>query len=126
MNGGRDDLAHVHFISAGAGSGKTYRLTEVLEQALCEGRATPGAVIGTTFTVKAAAELYDRVRTRLIEGAASSPFRADGTGARRHRAQRLRAPPLQVRIRARALARRSASRASRTAGACSTRRSMTF
>ena len=66
MNGDRDDLAHVHFISAGAGSGKTYRLTEVLEQALSEGRATPGAVIGTTFTVKAAAELYDRVRARLI------------------------------------------------------------
>ena len=67
MNGDRDDFAHIHFISAGAGSGKTYRLTEVLEQALSEGRATPGAVIGTTFTVKAAGELYDRVRTRLIE-----------------------------------------------------------
>ena len=67
MNGDRDDLAHVHFISAGAGSGKTYRLTEVLEQALAERRTTPGAIIGTTFTVKAAAELYDRVRTRLIE-----------------------------------------------------------
>ena len=67
MNGGRTDLAHVRFISAGAGSGKTYRLTEELEQALSEGKATPEAVIGTTFTVRAAAELYDRVRTRLIE-----------------------------------------------------------
>ena len=66
MSGGRRDLEHVRFISAGAGSGKTYRLTQELEQALCEGRVTPAAVIGTTFTVKAAAELQDRVRTRLI------------------------------------------------------------
>ena len=66
MSGSRRDLAHVRFISAGAGSGKTYCLTEELEQALSEGRVTPAAVIGTTFTVKAATELYDRVRTRLI------------------------------------------------------------
>ena len=64
----RRDLEHVRFISAGAGSGKTYRLTEELEQALREGRVTPAAVIGTTFTVKAGAELQDRVRTRLIRG----------------------------------------------------------
>ena len=66
MSGQRQDLAHLRFISAGAGSGKTYRLTQELEQALCEGRVTPAAVIGTTFTVKAATELQDRVRTRLI------------------------------------------------------------
>ena len=68
MSGDRRDLEHVRFISAGAGSGKTYRLTQLLEQALCEGRVAPAAVIGTTFTVKAAAELQDRVRTRLIRG----------------------------------------------------------
>ena len=66
MSGSQRDLSHVRFISAGAGSGKTYRLTRELEQALCEGRVTPAAVIGTTFTVKAATELQDRVRTRLI------------------------------------------------------------
>ena len=66
MSGSQRDLSHVRFISAGAGSGKTYRLTKELEQALCEGRVTPAAVIGTTFTVKAATELQDRVRTRLI------------------------------------------------------------
>ena len=66
MSGSQSDLAHVRFISAGAGSGKTYHLTEELEQALSEGRMTPAAVIGTTFTVKAATELHDRVRTRLI------------------------------------------------------------
>ncbi len=51
------DFAHVRFISAGAGSGKTYRLTEELERALVRDRIAPARVIGTTFTVKAAAEL---------------------------------------------------------------------
>ncbi|WP_428100543.1 UvrD-helicase domain-containing protein [Candidatus Rariloculus sp.] len=67
MSGGQGDLAYLRFISAGAGSGKTYRLTEELEQALSGGTVTPAAVIGTTFTVKAATELHDRVRTRLVE-----------------------------------------------------------
>jgi ATP-dependent exoDNAse (exonuclease V) beta subunit len=59
------DFSHVTFISAGAGSGKTYRLTEELERALQSG-VSPAGVIGTTFTVKAAGELNDRVRERLI------------------------------------------------------------
>lgn len=67
MSGEKSDLAHVRFISAGAGSGKTYRLATELEQALAQGRVRPEAVIGTTFTVKAAHELYDRVRARLIK-----------------------------------------------------------
>ena len=66
MSNDKDNLAHVRFISAGAGSGKTYRLTTELEKALTQGRVRPGAVIGTTFTVKAAHELHDRVRARLI------------------------------------------------------------
>jgi ATP-dependent exoDNAse (exonuclease V) beta subunit len=59
-------FGHVRFISAGAGSGKTYRLTEELERALVEGGVAPRRVIGTTFTVKAAGELRERVRERLI------------------------------------------------------------
>ena len=31
-----EQLAHITFISAGAGSGKTYRLTEELERALAD------------------------------------------------------------------------------------------
>jgi ATP-dependent helicase/nuclease subunit A len=58
--------ATIRFISAGAGSGKTYRLTEELEKALTEGRATPAGVLGTTFTNKAANELREKVRQRLI------------------------------------------------------------
>lgn len=61
----RNEFSHVTFISAGAGSGKTYRLTEELERALVAG-VRPAGVIGTTFTVKAAGELNDRVRERLI------------------------------------------------------------
>ena len=56
----------IKFISAGAGSGKTYRLTEELERALRDGSATPAGIIGTTFTVKAAAELRERVHERLL------------------------------------------------------------
>ncbi|HEX7080640.1 MAG TPA: UvrD-helicase domain-containing protein [Gammaproteobacteria bacterium] len=59
-------FAHVRFISAGAGSGKTYRLTEELENALVRDGRAPSGVIATTFTVKAAAELRERVRERLI------------------------------------------------------------
>ncbi|MEJ2520495.1 MAG: UvrD-helicase domain-containing protein, partial [Desulfuromonadales bacterium] len=58
---------NIRFISAGAGSGKTFRLTEELEKALTEGRAAPAGVVGTTFTNKAANELRERVRQRLIE-----------------------------------------------------------
>ena len=62
------DFSHVAFISAGAGSGKTWRLTEALEGALTAEGVDPAHVIGTTFTVKAAGELRDRVRERLIAG----------------------------------------------------------
>ena len=58
---------HVTFISAGAGSGKTYRLTEELQEALVSQSVNPAGVMGTTFTVKAASELKDRVRERLIK-----------------------------------------------------------
>ncbi len=58
---------NIRFISAGAGSGKTFRLTQELEKALTDGRATAAGVVGTTFTNKAANELRERVRQRLIE-----------------------------------------------------------
>jgi ATP-dependent exoDNAse (exonuclease V) beta subunit len=58
---------NIRFISAGAGSGKTYRLTKELETALTGGVASPEGVIGTTFTNKAANELRERVRKRLIK-----------------------------------------------------------
>lgn len=59
--------SNIKFISAGAGSGKTYRLTEELREALVSGRARPSGIVGTTFTKKAAKELGERVRQKLIE-----------------------------------------------------------
>lgn len=57
----------IRFVSAGAGSGKTYRLTHILHEKLISKQATPGGVIATTFTRKAATELRERVRTALLE-----------------------------------------------------------
>lgn len=63
----------VHVITASAGSGKTYRLTEVLSQRLSQ-PATPGEsplraseVIATTFTVRAAADLVEKTQKRLLD-----------------------------------------------------------
>ncbi len=57
----------LRFVSAGAGSGKTYRLTQILYEKLSSGEARPAGVIATTFTRKAATELRERVRTALLE-----------------------------------------------------------
>lgn len=57
--------ASIRFISAGAGSGKTYRLSELLREMLTKGAVDPAGVIATTFTKKAAAELRERVRGDL-------------------------------------------------------------
>ena len=65
-------MKHTELISASAGSGKTYALTENLSTALGAdpgeaGAIRPDGVIAVTFTRKAAAELGERVRRRLIE-----------------------------------------------------------
>ena len=57
----------LEFISAGAGSGKTYRLTAILSETLAEGSARPAGVVAMTFTIKAAAELRQRARSALLE-----------------------------------------------------------
>lgn len=57
---------NVTLVGAGAGSGKTNRLGEILHAELTSGRARPGGVIVTTFTVRAAAELRERVRAHLL------------------------------------------------------------
>lgn len=65
-------MKHLKIISAGAGSGKTYRLTQEMAALLSpqEGKAAlvrPSGIIATTFTNKAAAELKERVRIKLLE-----------------------------------------------------------
>lgn len=53
-------------ISAGAGSGKTYTLTQRMVALLQQG-VRPAGIMATTFTKKAAAELQERVRVKLLE-----------------------------------------------------------
>lgn len=60
-------MNNIEFISAGAGSGKTYKLTETLAQALESGAARPHAILATTFTVKASTELRERARSWLLQ-----------------------------------------------------------
>lgn len=57
----------VKVITASAGSGKTFRLSQILDEALSRGDARPECIVATTFTNKAAAELMERARTRLLE-----------------------------------------------------------
>jgi ATP-dependent helicase/nuclease subunit A len=57
---------NIEILSAGAGSGKTYTLTGRMVSLLQQG-IRPAGIMATTFTQKAAAELQDRVRVRLLE-----------------------------------------------------------
>ncbi len=58
----------IRIISAGAGSGKTYRLTRELAELVGDGpgQAAPEKIIATTFTKKAAAELVERLRQFML------------------------------------------------------------
>lgn len=60
-------MGKVEIISASAGSGKTYRLTQLLADALLADEVQPEAVLATTFTTRAAAELDERVRLELLK-----------------------------------------------------------
>ncbi|MDP9883158.1 ATP-dependent exoDNAse (exonuclease V) beta subunit [Sinomonas atrocyanea] len=70
-------LRNVTMVSASAGTGKTYTLTEKIVQEIATG--TPAErIMATTFTKKAAGELRERIAARLLdaEGAAPSPVLA--------------------------------------------------
>ncbi|CCH50070.1 UvrD-helicase domain-containing protein [Pseudodesulfovibrio piezophilus] len=56
----------IELISASAGSGKTYSLTERFVKSLDEG-VRPESVVATTFTKKAAQEIGSRFRSKLFE-----------------------------------------------------------
>jgi ATP-dependent helicase/nuclease subunit A len=60
------DMGPISVVSAGAGTGKTWRLSTEYVNAAQNG-ASPARIIATTFTIKAAAELVERVRARLIQ-----------------------------------------------------------
>ena len=58
-------MKNIQYINAGAGSGKTTRLTEILSEKLGSGDIKPSEVILTTFTELAASEFREKSRERL-------------------------------------------------------------
>jgi superfamily I DNA/RNA helicase len=64
-------MGNLRIIRAGAGSGKTYRLCEVVADAVANG-LDPARILATTFTRKAAAELKGRIQARLLDHATLS------------------------------------------------------
>lgn len=58
-------MKNIMYINAGAGSGKTFKLTEILSDLLGKGNFKPSEVILTTFTELAASEFRERSRQRL-------------------------------------------------------------
>lgn len=59
-------MKNVTYINAGAGSGKTYNLTELLSEVLGTKQARPDEVILTTFTVKAANDFKEKSKAKLF------------------------------------------------------------
>ena len=71
-------MKNINYINAGAGSGKTYALTEKFTELIKNGQTTPSRVILTTFTKRAAAEFRLKARERLIsEGLHSAAAELD-------------------------------------------------
>lgn len=60
-------MKNITFIYAGAGSGKTYTLTEKLTQWVKEHRGAANQILFTTFTKKAANEIKERAQAKLLE-----------------------------------------------------------
>ena len=60
-------MKNITYISAGAGSGKTYTLTHLLSDLIKKGEVKPNEVILTTFTKKAAQDFKERSKEVLFE-----------------------------------------------------------
>ena len=59
---------NIRLISAGAGTGKTFRLTDELSALLTGNNGYhPSQIIATTFTRAAAAELKNRIREKILQ-----------------------------------------------------------
>jgi DNA helicase II / ATP-dependent DNA helicase PcrA len=67
-------------VIAGAGSGKSETMAARLVWLVANGKVRPDRVLGLTFTRKAAAELADRVRSRLERLRRAEPLNLAGTG----------------------------------------------
>lgn len=56
----------IEFITASAGSGKTYRLVDIVSKEINGDECSPQNVVATTFTVAAASELREKLSSRLF------------------------------------------------------------
>ncbi|MDZ7841696.1 MAG: UvrD-helicase domain-containing protein [Gammaproteobacteria bacterium] len=59
-------LSPLTIVPAGAGSGKTYTIQHQLGEWVVQGSVDPERIVAVTFTEAAAAELRERIRTRLL------------------------------------------------------------
>ena len=59
-------MRNTTYINAGAGSGKTYTLTNILAKKLSKEGILPSQVILTTFTELAAAEFREKARVQIL------------------------------------------------------------
>lgn len=66
-------MERVTYISAGAGSGKTYKLTHLLAEHIANGNVEPEKVILTTYTKKAASEFREKAKSVLYEEGRKNP-----------------------------------------------------
>ena len=60
-------MKNIKYLNAGAGSGKTYFLTNTLAELVLSKQCSPSEVIMTTFSEKAATDIKRNARTRFLE-----------------------------------------------------------
>lgn len=60
-------MKNITYINAGAGSGKTFRLTEEMVDKVNNGLCTPSQIIASTFTNDAAADLKKNAREKFLK-----------------------------------------------------------
>ena len=60
-------LPKLDVVSAGAGSGKTYRIKDTVGRWVKDGLVSPDRIVAVTFTEAAAGELKERLRKELID-----------------------------------------------------------
>lgn len=60
-------MKNITYINAGAGSGKTYRLTKEMVDKVKNGKCTPSQIIASTFTNAAADDLKKNTREKFLQ-----------------------------------------------------------
>ena len=68
-------MKNIKYLTAGAGSGKTFFLTNTFADHVAKGHCTCSEVILTTFSEKAAADIKRNARIRFIENGMTAQAR---------------------------------------------------